>query len=178
MGGERYIFSGILLSQPSFDLVFEEGEKLGSFSLVILSIYRWCQMYCILRWHIISEISKLCGCDFIQFFWYFVGDLFSCASLGSPFVAAETVVPGMNFPEIYCVGWDDASPQHGFHCREVWTCEKLFWHGWMARGFRTGEILWPFTMRAGELYNLWTGGQVNAEVSLYKYGSIWHNAEG
>lgn len=46
MVGERDIFSGILLSQPSFDLVF---EKLGSFSLVILSIYRWCQMYCILR---------------------------------------------------------------------------------------------------------------------------------
>jgi hypothetical protein len=33
MVGERDIFSGILLSQPSFDLVFEEGEKLGSFSL-------------------------------------------------------------------------------------------------------------------------------------------------
>lgn len=56
--------------------------------------------------------------SFNFFVWYFVGDLFSCASLGSPFVAAETVVPGMNFPEIDCVGWDDASPQHGFHCRE------------------------------------------------------------
>lgn len=87
-------------------------------------------------------------------------------------------MPGINFPEIDCVGWDDASPQHGFHCREQLSVNMrktlLAWLNGKRLPDRGNSLaIYNARVSAGELYNLLTGGQVNAEVSMYKYGSIW-----